>query len=556
MAIATIAISCKKSLDLSPQDKLSDATFWLTPTDFMLGANAFYSYERTFNDLIFDAPHSDLRGDLLGGNAFASGTNTIPVTDGNYTTAYTRIRNINYLLDKANSYATPADIAKYVAEAKFFRAYVYFDLLQQYGGVPIVKTLLAVNAPELQAPRNSRDEVADFIISDLQAAIPNLPIIYVGDSNYGRISAGAAQALLGRVALYEGTWQEFRGNTARANALLDISIPASKAVMSMNYSLFKPAILGDSALKYFHILEDEKSNPAGLQKATNNETILANRYSSSLRQIRINLSHTGAGGPVEKFAQMFLCQDGLPISKSPLFQGYQTMKAEYLNRDNRMRYTLLMPHSAAWSGNANWRVDWVNGPADLANASTRDFIPQGYPANQKWVTERQCADYTEGEDFPVIRLAEVYLNYAEAVFERNGAITDADLDISLNLVRQRVNKNMPKLSNAFVAANGLDMRTEIRRERAIELFCEGFRADDIKRWHTAVTELSMPLTGVKYTGTEYETTYPAGKNLPKTSDGFILNSSVRAFSEKNYLLPIPTQQIQLNPQLTQNPGWQ
>lgn len=96
------------------------------------------------------------------------------------------------------------------------------------------------------------------------------------------------------------------------------------------------------------------------------------------------------------------------------------------------------------------------------------------------------------------------LNYAEAVFEQDGQISDEDLDISLNLTRQRVNPDMPKLTNDFVRQHGLDMQTEIRRERTIELYNEGFRIDDLKRWKTAEVEMPKDILGVKYTGTEFE----------------------------------------------------
>jgi hypothetical protein len=114
---------------------------------------------------------------------------------------------------------------------------------------------------------------------------------------------------------------------------------------------------------------------------------------------------------------------------------------------------------------------------------------------------------------------------------------------------------MPKLSNAFVAANGLDMRTEIRRERSIELNAEGFRIDDLKRWHIAVAVLSQPLLGIQWTGTEYVTKWPSASSLPKNANGNIIVDASRSFSDKNYLLPIPSQQIILNPSLEQNPGW-
>ena len=552
-------------LDLKPINEISDADFWTTSAQFQLAANSYYNYLMTFADILNDNPHSERRGDFLttrdGSNTFSAGANTAGLTDANWNTAYTRLREVNYLLAKADNYIVPADIATYVAEAKFFRAYIYFDLLQQFGGVPIVLKPLEVGAPELQTARNTRDEVVDQIIKDLEEAIDVLPLeSAITTANKGRISQGVAQAFLSRVALYEGTWQKFRNNTTRANALLDKAISNSNVVItSAQYSLFAPAVLGDSAQKYMFILEDEKSNPAGIQKAANNEYILKNRYSFSLRQIRINITKAVVENVywvTKKFADMYLCKDGLPINKSPLFQGYATTTSEYGNRDNRMKYTLMLDGKYYWDfANPGARTTWLGDAADRASSRgiNNGAVGSGYN-NQKWGTERRLESNEEGYDYPVIRYAEVLLIYAEAVFERNGAISDADLDKSLNLVRNRVNKTMPKLSAALVSANGLDMRTEIRRERNIELYFEGFRVDDLKRWKTAETELPMDIRGITWTGTAWATKWP-GISANIVNNVFRLETA-RSWAEKNYLLPIPTQQISLNPNLSQNPGWE
>jgi starch-binding outer membrane protein, SusD/RagB family len=554
---------CNKLLDLDPVNEISDADYWKSAEQFQLSTNAYYNYLRSFSDVLNDMPHADRRGDFqyaAASNTFSAGANTSVQTDGNWNTAYTRLREMNYLLLKAEGYSNPAEIAKYVAEAKFFRAYTYFDLLQQYGGVPIVLKPLDVSSGELQAARNTRDEVVDQIIKDLEEAIEVLPIeSAIATADKGRISKGAAQAFLGRVALYEGTWQKFRNNAARANTLLDKSLSNCNAVMTSGlYSLFAPAALGDSAQKYMFILEDEKSNPAGIQKAANKEYILANRYSYSLRQIRMNITHsclTNVFWVTKKLADSYLCQDGLPINKSPLFLGYSTTISEFANRDNRLKYTFMIDGKYYWDNeNPGARSTWLSDATDKASSrgTHNGATGSGY-SNQKWATERRLNDNEEGYDYPVIRYAEVLLNYAEASFERNGNISDADLDKSLNLVRNRVNKNMPKLSNALVSTNSLDMRTEIRRERNVELYFEGFRVDDLKRWKTAETEMPMDILGITYTGTAWATKWTAISG--KISNGVYRLETGRTWTEKNYLLPIPTQQIQLNPSLTQNTGW-
>ena len=560
MALGCLTYSC---LDLDPKDQIADGNYWQEASDFKLFANQFYGWTRDFSNSVYDAPHSDKRSDLIldksGTNVYSNGTNSIPTGDNNYTDNYNRIRRTNILLQKADSYGNQSDIEQYIGEAKFFRAYCYFELLQLYGDVIITKKPLDVTDPEMKVARNDRSEVVDFMIQDLKDAAGQLPLTSAVEN--GRVGSEGAWAFLSRVALYEGTWQKFRGNEARGKELLDVAAKAAKEVInSKNFSLYTPAILGDSAQKYMFILEDVKSNPAGLLKASNTEYIFSRRHDETLNPIGKNITKeclANAQQIAQKFAALYLCQDGLPIEKSSLylFKVDGIIAHEYQNRDNRMLYTLCVPGGYYWS-NENSRVNWTSDAADKASASIKGYSPangSGY-ANQKWAAERKVQTNSEGYDYPVIRYAEVLLNYAEAVYERDDAISDDDLNISLNLVRNRINKSMPKLSNNLVTANGLNMREEIRRERTVELFNEGFRIDDLKRWKTAETEMPKDFLGIKWTGTEYATTWP-NVSYAKNSDGYIILETGRKWESKHYLYPLPTDQLQLNPNLKQNPGW-
>ena len=560
MALGCLTYSC---LDLDPKDQIADGNYWQEASDFKLFANQFYGWTRDFSNSVYDAPHSDKRSDLIldksGTNVYSNGTNSIPTGDNNYTDNYNRIRRTNILLQKAESYGNQSDIEQYIGEAKFFRAYCYFELLQLYGDVIITKKPLDVTDPEMKVARNDRSEVVDFMIQDLKDAAGQLPLTSAVEN--GRVGSEGAWAFLSRVALYEGTWQKFRGNEARGKELLDVAAKAAKEVInSKNFSLYTPAILGDSAQKYMFILEDVKSNPAGLLKASNTEYIFSRRHDETLNPIGKNITKeclANAQQIAQKFAALYLCQDGLPIEKSSLylFKVDGIIAHEYQNRDNRMLYTLCVPGGYYW-GNENSRVNWTSDAADKASASIKGYSPangSGY-ANQKWAAERKVQTNSEGYDYPVIRYAEVLLNYAEAVYERDDAISDDDLNISLNLVRNRINKSMPKLSNNLVTANGLNMREEIRRERTVELFNEGFRIDDLKRWKTAETEMPKDFLGIKWTGTEYATKWP-NVSYAKNSDGYIILETGRKWESKHYLYPLPTDQLQLNPNLKQNPGW-
>jgi hypothetical protein len=560
MGLSLTMISC---LDLDPLDQLADGNIWKSSNDFKYFANNFYGWTRDFTHIYNDGPHSDLRSDLIlplnSTNAFSHGNNSITESDGNYTGNYNNIRRTNLLLKNAADYTGSEAIDPYVGEAHFFRAYCHFELVQLFGDVIIVREVMDINSPEMNKARDNRGDVIDFIIQDLRDAAAKLP--ETAPEN-GRISKYAAYAFLSRVALYEGTWQKFRGNATRGKNLLDIAANAAKEViLNGGYELFKPAALGDMAYKYLFTLEDAQSTPvAGLTNASNKEYIFYRRHDNDLSRFNINITHGAVANAFlinRKFVNLYLCSDGLPIDKTSKFQGYATKISEFLNRDNRMKNCFLQEGEKYWINDAgNCRIDWkgIDGE-DAKNALTCNAnVGSGY-LNKKWGTEREVIDYYEGYDFPIIRYAEVLLNYAEAVYERDDAVSNDDLDLSLNLVRLRVNPEMPKLSNELVTGNGLDMREEIRRERTVELYFEGFRIDDLKRWKTAETEMPQDILGIKWTGTQFETSWGTESARAKNADGCLIMESGRTWSEKNYLLPLPADQRQLNPNLGQNPEW-
>ena len=567
-----LGITLHSCLDMEPQDQLGGKNMWTSVNDYKQFANTFYSWTRDFSSVVYDGTHSDKRSDLItyqSYNEFSRGINSIPSSDANYTDNYKHIRRTNLLIENAETYSKPEDIKQYLGEAYFFRAYSYFDLLQLYGDVIITKKPLDITDPEMKVKRNDRSEVVDLIIDDLGHAIDNLPAFKeLSTEEEGRISKEGAQAFLSRVALYEGTWQKSRNNnqnTERTKNLLDIAAKAARTVMDAKYGysfrLFgtdsETKVLGDSAQKYMFILENEKSNPAGIKKSANHEYIFARRHDQILASIGKNITQECLANVqwiTRKFANLYLCDDGLPIDKSDRFQKYDEKVSEFLNRDNRMRYTMMRPHDNFWN-NQKPRTSWDGKDK---NPYISNFVPKtgtGYH-NQKWATERKVEDKKEGYDFPIIRYAEVLLNYAEAVYERDDKISNTDLNISLNLVRLRVNPAMTPLTNELITQNaGMDMRTEIRRERTIELFNEGFRLDDLKRWKTAETEMPMDIVGIQWKGTEYEKVW-ANCPYETNAEGCIIIEKGRKWEEKNYLFPLPSDQLQLNPNLQQNPGWE
>lgn len=568
--VGMMTMAMTSCLDFSPEAQMNDDTVWNSASNFQLFANQFYTYTHDFQSgdpyqyAVSDGPHSDTRSDLMAEanvNVYSQGTNTVPEKDNNYTKLYQHIYYTNLLLKNAASFGDQKSIAVPVAEAKFFRAYCYFELVQLYGNVILLTEPVDIDSPKMNAVRDDRGLVIDQCIQDLQDAVNGLPDT---PSEAGRLSKDAANAFLSRVALFEGTWQKFHNggadateNSERVTSLLNTAKTAAKAVMEAgHYKLFYNEKLGTESYRYMFILEDAQCNPAGLTTKDNTEYILARRHRLE-DGIGLNITKaylTNAVYPTRKLANMYVCQDGLPIDKSAQFKGYDQATSEFQNRDNRMLTTLAQRGTKVWDNTAeHCRTAWDD--SDLSRAKEVGATANSGYQTHKWAVERQVADRYESMDFPVIRYAEVLLNFAEAVYELQGRISDSDLDKSVNLVRQRSNPKMVKLSNALVDNNGLSMREEIRRERTVELVFEGFRIDDLKRWATAPVEMPQTLLGVKWKGTQFESLW-ANQSRQLDADGCIILYDNRQWDDKLYLYPLPSDQMQLNPNIGQNPGWE
>ena len=563
------ALLCTSCLDFAPEAQMNDESVWSEANNFQLFANQFYGWTSDFqagnySARVNDGPHSDFRSDLMAGpnvNVYSAGTNSIPSEDNNYRDLYKQIYYTNLLLKNAKGFGRQDEIAVPVAEAKFFRAYCYFELVQLYGDCILLTEPADMDSPAMNAERDDRGKVIDQCIKDLTEAAAELPD---SPTEAGRLCKDAAWAYLSRVALYEGTWQKFHtgganatANSERVTSLLTTAKNAANEVITRgNYTLFYNSQLGTESYRYMFILEDVQCNPAGLTTADNTEYIFSRRHRIE-DGCGYNISHAmlvSGISPLRKLADMYRCQDGLPISKSKQFKGRSTTTSEYENRDNRMLTTLVKPGTKTWNGSDanNCRLSWNDD--DLDRAKTQTCASGSGYMGHKWAVERSVNPGNEAMDYPIIRYAEVLLNYAEAAYELNNAISDADLDISLNLVRQRINPNMTKLSNALVNNNGLSMREEIRAERTVELAFEGFRIDDLKRWYTAGTEMPQDMLGIQYTGTQWESTWTNQSNQ-LNADGSIIVYGNRQWGEKNYLYPLPSDQTQLNPNIGQNPEW-
>lgn len=543
MMLLFVISSCNQDLDLSPRTSLSDAGFWNSPNDFKLATNRYYT------TLLPEHGASDANADITYENAqnvVSAGTLIPSENDDLWTDTYMELRQINTMLAKADEYAGDAsEIATSVAEGKFFRAYAYFNLIVRFGDVPYYDRPLEGATDEgLNAPRTPRETIIAHIIEDLDEAAPGLPVqSSLEGVDIGRVTQGAAWAFKARVTLFEATWAKYHGTPGNIDDLLDQSIAAAQAVVgSGEYDLFIYDPAPEESYLQSYMLPGNDSR----------EQILARRHHPEIA------GHTwshwlccgGFGDGTKKLADMYACTDGLPIDISPLFQGYGTMTSEYENRDRRMTNTFAIPGL-----NQVYREN-----PDGADAVFPRLISDeetGYRVRKLISVDQEGFIWGRNSEFKhVLRYSEVLLNLAEALFERNGAISDGELDATVNRLRAR--GGVAPLTNALVGANGLNMLAEIRRERTIELAYDGFRLNDLRRWKTAVAELNEHIRGVNIGNGSWDIQFPGvSAQFPTDAEGFriVEDASIRQFAERNYLFPLPTQQIQLSPNLRQNPGW-
>lgn len=597
--VSLILTSCEdKFLNLAPLDQATESIYFTKATDFKAAANGFYNqmigFRPTNSSNIYD--FMDVGSDLSASTSLlGQGANAIPTTDIYWKNSYSYIRSNCYLIQKGAEYkGNQAEIKQYISAAYFFRAWQYFFLLKRYGGVPIVTKVLDLNDDILYGARNTRYEVVAQILSDLDMAIAGLPTeANIAVIDKGQVSQQAAKSLKARVLLHEATWEKYVGESTdlvtgqkpadKTTAYLTEAADLAYQVMTDNtYQLFN----GLDSLSYYYlfILEDGLSNPKGLTKASNKEFILKSSYDYTLLQGNANLSHTLGGliAPNRKMMDMYLCKDGLPYTVSPLAKGYYGIADEFVNRDARLNNFVPKPGQKYWGRGTSTGADYTKANYTTLNnwpTVITPFYPNltlsasdaGY-GNRKFITEHpNRQDYQESYDYPQIRLAELYLIYAEAKCELGGGkISDADLNISINKIRARA--YVAPLTNALIAPYpSLNMLGEIRRERALELYAENFRFDDLRRWGIAEAELNKPILGrvVSYNGkpTEITTFVSPVTKLPiykasvytfgvDASGALIIDPlSNRKFTKKHYLLPIPTDQLLLNSNLKQNPGW-
>lgn len=525
---------CSKKLDQTPQTDLSDANFWKTTNDMKLACNYLYSQLPPIETHTDDVMSADAFG--ISGNPVSDGSWLPPATSDSWTGDYSLIRACNNILEKsAHVTGDQIIINQYLAETRFFRAWGYFDLVKRYGDVPFVTKTLQLTDTLLFSARTNRELILESVYADLDFAAAHLPSSDQQDGeDYGRITSTAALAFTSRVALFEGTRMKFF-NQSGYQAHLQKAITASDAIISAgSNSLFTYSANLDSSYYFlFQYAGEGQSNP---------ENILVRIYGQNIQNSIVANNYTrevldeGLLMPTGNFTASYLYTDGLPAGKSPYYQTQKDTYTEFENRDPRMAMTIFNKYS--------WYVSGLYVP-------TFEYSQTGYRSCKYYI----AADWTPNVSYIdniIIRYAEVLLNNIEARYELNGAVSDQELNATLNLVRARA--KMPSLTNSFVSSKGLDMRTEIRRERRVELAFEGFRYWDLLRWKTAETELPQSILGVRYFPAEQGTL--DNPHLTADSTVIVEDVSKRHFrADRDYLWPIPTQELGLNKNLTPNPNW-
>lgn len=499
-------------LETIPNDRLSSELFWKTDKDAVTASNAVYRYLENVNsffgwDGMTDTGHANLlttaQAILEKGQADA----THVVFFNEWVDAYAGIRTANAFLANVDRIATKdqAMVDRLKGEVKALRAYLYIKLAALYGDVPLVTTEISLEESR-NLTRTPVAQVWDFISKELADAAEVLPKT---QADKGRITKGAALALKARAMLYAGRYEE------AANA--------ARQVMDLNvYSLY-----GSYKNLFSYAAENN-------QEVIIDKQFIKDTYNNNIFRLMAPYSQRNFGSfyvPTKKLVDSYQMANGKDISDPA--SGFDPQNP-YKNRDPRLRYSIFVLGDTLPNGKIYNSVPG-SGTADAVDYSW--FATQTGFNVKKYITREDLVQPENGGvNLILLRYAEVLLIYAEAKIEMNQP--DQSVLDAINLVRNRV--NMPSITGVFSQA---ELRDIVRRERLVELAFEGLRYFDIRRWAIAEAVMAGPVYGMTYSKTGTLTTI----SIP---------ASERSFNkDRDYLWPIPQKERDLNPQLTQNPGW-
>lgn len=578
----SLTTSCDDFLDRAPLTNITEKNFFNTPSDLETYTNGFYN--------MIGASTNDIGTDNIsictsGSTTDQMVTGTISPTNIGGWSDWGNLRSINYFLDHAGkSSGSAEDNAHYVGIAKFFRAKFYVNKVKHYSNVPWYSTALAVDDSLLFKKQDSRKLVMDSVLNDLQYAADH---IKTDIGKRTRVNRWVALTMMGRVCLYEGTYRKYHselGLEQDYTRFLEKAVWACEEVMkSGEFSIY-----GSSAQDYGDLFcsKNLDNNPEIIMQEASNKDLGVGNNTHSVMGWQWSLSRS--------LMESYLTKEGKPFTSLPGYDKKSFIDV-FQDRDPRLQETIVYP---GFKQSPKTDKEAYRPKISFGGYDQLKFYPKDPDLRQGW-----------GQDFtsvPIFRYAEVLLTYAEAKAEL-GTLTQSDLEQSVNLLRQRVGMpamNMaeanahpdPALEKQYpnVKGNNAGVLLEIRRERRVEMACEGLRWDDIQRW--AVGELfaadnqgiyidhlgAIDLTGDgkadiallaspddDKTITDQSLTRYYLRKADGADDGFYLTEGTKghiAFTayQKNprsfkspqyYYWPIPEKQISLNGNLKQPFGW-
>lgn len=504
-------LSCDKDLlETVPNDRISNDVFWETEEDARLAANAVYLWLDGTNIFLWGAI-SDI-GHVNQYNAFVNDLvrgihdATTPVFESEWANAYGGIYAANrFLLEVDQVEADPDNIASMKAEVRTLRAWYYLRLVSLYGGVPLVTVPIDLETG-LTLNRENAETIWNFIEQELTEAAVDLPSTRPS-AEAGMITKGAALALKARAMLFNS---EYRKAADAAKAVMDLGV----------YSLY-PSY--EDLFSY----EAESNSEVIMEKG-----FLAGTYSNSVFNLMAPYSQKSSLNwyvPTQTLVDMYQTDEGMEITDP---NSSYNINAPYTNRDPRLRYSLIVAQDSLPSG-THFFPGPFSGSPDAINSSFR-ASRTGYTLRKYVNFEDYDTPMENGINITLLRYAEVLLTYAEAKIELNEI--DASVYEAINMIRQRPDVNMPPIE---MGKTQEEMREIVRNERTVELAFEGLRYFDIRRWGIAEEVLNGKIYGFIRNGIPSE--------LPSFERGFR--------PDRDYLWPIPFDEILLNPNLEQNPGY-
>lgn len=538
---AMIALaSCKKDsfLNRYPLSDISPENFFKNETDLQIYCNQYYATLPVQNFVNADDNSDDKANASI--NTFLAGTSTVPTTGGGWDFSF--IRTCNFFLANYSKAAIGDDVKNiYVGETLFFRANDFWGKVKTFGDVPYInKYIVDTSKSVLYGTRMHHKQVMDSVLKDLNFAVAHLP----EETPDGRLNKYMALALKARVCLWEGTYRKYFGVGDETVYLQQATDAAELLINSQKFNIYST---GNPQTDYYNLfIQDElQGNPEAIMPMRYITTVLTNNFDRQLGE--------AGDGYTKDFARSFLCIDGKPTSLSSLYKGDDTPDNEAANRDPRYKQQI-----------ATRGFDFLNGDLITLPRIGTSVTSTGYqPIKGR---SSSLAAWNAGQstfDVFIFRYAETLLIEAEAKAEL-GLCTQAVLDNTINKLRDRV--GMPHMIVTSLVKDPKSdfpalpvLIDEIRRERRIELGSEGFRFDDLHRWH-AGTVINNPETalGMKLTPA-LRAQYPADQVSHIVVDGNyyikVYPSVTRTWNDKLYLNPLPIQELTLNPNLKQNPGW-